>query len=302
MSDSLAFNSETLLYNNLYELYYVDYNPLNLPPNTVRVRTNDGNVPYKTSWGATSYETATIVPGTSDVYDVYKSGTSFKQMLYWSTNVIEVLGANTTGITDMSYMFYNCNALTTVPLFDTSKVTDMKSMFDTCISLISVPLFDTSSVTDMSLMFWHCTSLTTVPLLDTSNVTSMYGMFEEDKSLTSVPLLDTSNVTDMHAMFWGCTKLTSVPLFDTSNATDMGGMFEECTSLTSVPLFNTSNVTNMTDMFYNCYKVQSGALALYQQASTQATPPSIHTSTFTDCGRDTVTGAAELAQIPASWK
>lgn len=34
----------------------------------------------------------------------------------------------------------------------------------------------------------------------------------------------------------------------------------------------------------------------------QATPPSSHASTFNKCGRDTVSGAAELAQIPSDWK
>lgn len=187
------------------------YNPLNLPPNTVRVRTNDGNVPEKTTYGAeygayTSYETATLVPGTTDVYDVYKSGTDFTELLYVSTNVIEVLGANT------------------------------------------------------------------------------------------------SNVTNMNAMFTGCNSLTSVPLFDTSKVTYMRYMFQNCTSLTSIPLFDTSKVTDMTWMFYQCWKVQSGALALYQQASTQTNPPYNHNRTFYQCGRDTETGVAELAQIPSNWK
>jgi len=57
----------------------------------------------------------------------------------------------------------------------------------------------------------------------------------------------------------------------------------------------------MDDMFMNCYKVESGALALYQQARSQANPPSTHNHAFANCGRDTVTGAAELAQIPVSW-
>lgn len=39
-----------------------------------------------------------------------------------------------------------------------------------------------------------------------------------------------------------------------------------------------------------------------QQASTQANPPANHSYTFTNCGRDTPTGAAELAQIPSGWK
>lgn len=198
-----------------------------VPPNTVRVRTNDGNVPVIGQY--TTYETATLVSGTTDVYDVYKSGTNFKSFLYQCTNVIEVLGANTTGITNM------------------------------------------------------------------------WGMFGGCYYLTSVPLFDTSSVTNMHSMFLSCNKLTSVPLFNTSNVTDMGGMFNGCISLTSIPLFNTSKVYDMTSTFNSCYKVESGALAIYQQASTQANPPSFHPLCFKNCGRDTVTGATELAQIPSDW-
>lgn len=179
------------------------YNPLGLPPNTVRVRTSDGNPPIKGS--NTSYETATLVSGTTDVYDVYKSGDSFRYLLSYSTNIVEVLGANTTGIWKMT------------------------SMFDSCTSLTSVPLFDTSNVQHIDAMFYKC-------------------------------------------------------------------------PITSIPLFDTSKVSWMTSMFYNCKNVQSGALALYQQVSTQATPPSKYQWAFHNCGSDTVAGAAELAQIPSDWK
>ena len=174
-----------------------------IPSNTVRVRTKDGNAPNST-WA--TYETATLVPGTTDVYDVYKSGTSFEELFKGSQNVIEVLGVNA------------------------------------------------------------------------------------------------ANVTNMRNMFYDCESLIIVNLFDTSNVTDMAAMFISCFSLASVPLFNTSNVTNMDGMFLNCFKVESGALALYQQASTQTTPPSNHSRTFYNCGRNTTTGAAELAQIPSDWK
>jgi surface protein len=204
------------------------YNPLGLPANTVRVRTNDGNVPRKGNY--TSYETATLVQGTSDVYDVYKSGTSFGYLLTSSTNVIEVLGANTTGITDMNHMFIGCSYLESVPLFDTSNVTNIESMFNSCFAL------------------------------------------------------------------------TNIPLFDTSNVTNMYGMCDNCTHITSIPLFNTSKVTDISIAFRNCYLVESGALAIYNQASTQTTPPTTHQWAFRKCGRDTTTGAAELAQIPSDWK
>lgn len=226
----IKYNSLVLKYDDkwLNPVIRPDYNPLNLPPNTVRVRTSDGNPPiYKGS--INYYERATLVPGTTDVYDVYRSGTSLHAMFRTSDNVIEVLGANIAGVTDVNRMFQGCDYLT------------------------SVALFDTSSVTDMSYMFYKCSSLTNLPLFDTSNVTTMWYM---------------------------CT---------------------ECSNLTSVPLLNTSNVTNIQAAFGDCYKVQSGALALYQQASSQANPPIYHIDAFYDCGRDTVTGAAELSQIPTGW-
>ena len=233
INKSLAYSADTLVYNNECELLWLEanpYNPLNLPANTVRVRTSDGKVPYKSSDYPATYENATLVEGTSDVYDVYKSGTNFALLFYNSINVVEVLGANTTGVTNMSTMFAECS------------------------SLMSVSLFDTSSVEDMTNMFAYCS------------------------------------------------LLTSVPLFDTSRVTSMVGTFEECSSLTSVPLFNTSSVIYISSTFKNCTKVQSGALALYQQLSTQANPSSSHPQVFRNCGSDTTTGAAELAQIPDDWK
>ena len=253
----IMFNGvEATLYHNGIKIWPEEdpdpYNPLNLPANTVRVRTDDGAVPKKNS--STSYETATLVEGTSDVYDVYKSGTDFTFLLVDSSNVVEVLGANTTGITNMTGMLNFCTSLKTVALFDTSSVTDMHTMFNYCLLLKSVPLFDTS------------------------------------------------RVTNIYSMFSNCTSLTSVPLFDTSSVTTFEYMFSNCSALKTVPLFNTSSVVFMNGMFENCKNVQSGALALYQQASTQANPPSKHTGTFKNCGSDTTTGAAELAQIPEDWK
>lgn len=232
--------------------FNINYNPLNLPPNTIRVRTLNGNSPIKDS--QTSYETAILVDGTNDVYDVYKSGTSFEKLLSNSTNVVEVIGADTTNVTNMSSMFEGCRALTSVTLFDTS------------------------------------------------SVTTMYKMFHNCDSLTSIPLFYTSRVTNMSGMFYCCLKLPSVPLFDTSSVTDMGGMFYLCSSLTIIPLFNTTKVTSMGGMFRDCTNVKSGALALYQQASTQTTPPTNHYLTFNNCGTNTQEGAAELAQIPRDWK
>lgn len=113
---------------------------------------------------------------------------------------------------------------------------------------------------------------------------------------------NTTGVMYMGNMLYSCWNLTTVPLFDTSDVKVMSSMFEGCTALTTIPLFDTSSVTNMQRTFCDCTNVQSGALALYQQASSQATPPTNHNRTFRNCGSNTTTGAAELAQIPSDWK
>lgn len=105
----------------------------------------------------------------------------------------------------------------------------------------------------------------------------------------------------MYGMFSECKKLESVPLFNTSNVTDMGIMFHDCESLIEIPLFDTSNVESMSQTFINCYNVEHGALALYQQASSQQNPPNDYQSCFKNCGVDTETGRDELYEIPSSW-
>ena len=67
---------------------------------------------------------------------------------------------NTSNITNMGYIFYNCNSLTSINLsnFDTSKVINMNSMFSLCFSLKSINLsnFITSNVNDMGYIFFNC--------------------------------------------------------------------------------------------------------------------------------------------------
>ena len=250
------------------------YNPLDLPPFTIRCKFEQGYDPrWSVYYRLDSYE---LVDETNNIWDLHKNSTDWSELLYYSREVLEVLGANTTGVTNMRYLFFS-TPLTSIPLFDTSSCTNMSGMFETCISLTTVPLFDTSHATSMGEMFSNC------------------------YSLTSVPLFNTSSCTNMFDMFMGCRSLTSVPLFNTSSCTNMYGMFSNCSVLTSIPLFDTSSCTDMNCMFDGCVNVQYGALALYQQASTQANVPNHGAWTFYNCGINTPTGLAELQQIPPSW-
>ena len=176
---------------------------------------------------------------------------------------------DTSNVTDMSYMFYNCSQLTSLDVskFDTSKVINMSWMFYYCSNLTSLNLssFNTSNVTTMHNMFAFCRNLTSLDVskFDTSNVTNMASMFADCSKLTSLDVskFDTSNVTNMSGMFYGCSKLTSLDVskFDTSNVTIMSSMFNGCSNLTSLDVskFNTSNVTNMNAMFESCRSLTS---------------------------------------------
>ena len=95
---------------------------------------------------------------------------------------------------------------------DTSNVTDMKNMFYNCTSLTSIPQLDTSNAANMSYMFGICKSLTSIPQLDTSNAANMENMFYNCTSLTSIPQLDTSNAVNMSYMFKYCSNLTSIKM------------------------------------------------------------------------------------------
>lgn len=221
---------------------------------------------------------------------------------------------NTNSVTNAAYMFAACYNLTSVPLFDTSNVTTMVHMFGNSPqtsrgpSFSTIPLYDTSKVTDMSGMFGNCYNLITIPLLDTSNVTNMAAMFSDCRKMTSIPNLDTSKVTSMRWTFSGCYSLLYAPTIDTSNVTDMEGMFcmpdiigssDDIPVLKQVPNYNVSSVTNVISMFERCLNVESGTFSLYQRL-VQSNPS--HTNCFKNCGANTTSGAAELAQIPSGWK
>ena len=161
--------------------------------------------------------------------------------------------------------FYNCQKLTDIKGIEnlnTEKVTNMSWMFCACSALTSLDLsnFNTEKVTNMNGMFCNCPALTSLDLsnFNTEKVTNMYNMFSSCPALTSLDLsnFNTEKVTTMNCMFRNCSALTSLDLsnFNTENVTDMGGMFESCSALTSLDLsnFNTEKVTDMNGMFSGC--------------------------------------------------
>ena len=171
---------------------------------------------------------------------------------------------NTEQVTNMSYMFSDCSALTSLDLsnFNTAKVRDMSYMFYRCSALSSLDLsnFNTAIVTNMSYMFSDCSTLSSLDLsnFNTAIVTNMSYMFNGCSALSSLDLsnFNTAIVTNMSYMFFNCANLSSLDLsnFNTAIVSDMSLMFGSCSTLSSLDLSNfyTKEVRDMSYMFSRC--------------------------------------------------
>ena len=242
--DNSFADTNAEVYNKIQNYYD------NLEP---RVLTDDDKTIDKNIYFIPVKKDGTVLLDTSSV-------TNMESMFYNCKNLTTIPLLNTSKVTNMYRMFNGCTNLTEIPSLNTSKVTNISGMFYNCKNLTTIPLLDTSKVTNMTNMFNGCTNLTEIPLLNTSSVTSMESMLMNCSSLTTIPLLDTSRVTTMYAMLWGCTNLLSIPLLDTSKVTNMSYVLYDCTNLTTIPLLNTSSVTNMNSMFDNCTSLSDESL------------------------------------------
>ena len=150
---------------------------------------------------------------------------------------------DTSKITDISYMFYECknlSELSDISNWNTSKITDMNNAFKGCELLFTIPdisKWDTSKVKDMSSMFEDCSSLISLPDISKWNM---------------------KNVTDISCMFGGCSCLSFCPdisKWNTCNINYMSDIFKDCSSLVTISdisKWNISNIVFITDIFRGC--------------------------------------------------
>ena len=136
---------------------------------------------------------------------------------------------NTEQVTNMSYMFSDCSALTSLDLsnFNTAKVRDMSYMFYRCSALSSLDLsnFNTAIVSDMSVMFCGCQKLSSLDLSNfyTKEVRDMSYMFSRCSALTTIYASDkfvTSKVQSGISMFSACKNLKGTILNYKDSKTD----------------------------------------------------------------------------------
>ena len=195
---------------------------------------------------------------------------------------------NTEQVTNMSYMFSDCSALTSLDVthFNTAKVTNMNYMFYRCSKLTSLDVtkFNTANVTNMSYMFCRCPVLSSLDVtkFNTANVTNMSYMFESCSALSSLDLsnFNTAIVTDMSYMFYGCSALSSLDLsnFYTKEVGNMVCMFSGCSALKTIyasEKFVTSKVQSGEGMFAFCKNLK-GTILEYNNSKTD--------HTYANCG------------------
>ena len=159
-----------------------EFTILSKNPNQVRVRYIDnGDTSYSATLGSTvNYD--------NETWDVTSMDIMFAEN--YNLTSIDFSNVDTSKVTTMFQMFYNCSATTFNLLnVDTSNVISMKSMFERSRAVsLDLSNFDFSKVQNLNNMFMQCFKLTTIkfPSLNLSKVTENLGY-----------------------LFYGCNKLTT---------------------------------------------------------------------------------------------
>ena len=164
-------------------------------------------------------------------------GTSLSKLFYDWRNVTSITGLENLNyhntVTDMSYMFGECDALTTfdVSSLNTASVTNMNHMFYSCGSLATINFgdgtkFNTSNVTNMNYMFTSCAALTELDLssFSTTRLSNFERMFQSSSNLQTI-IVSTgwdvvSGSRDGYDMFYNCSAIVGEQgtTYDGSNA------------------------------------------------------------------------------------
>ena len=192
-----------------------------------------------------------------------------------SFNSSNVVGWNTSNVTDMSDMFTNATSFNqNIGSWDVSSVTTMFQMFLRSFGFNqNINTWNVSSVTNMEDMFGNATifnnggqALTWSSGTGTSAVTNMNGMFQNaDAFNQDISSWDVSNVINMQNMFANTDSFNqNLSTWDISSVTDIRSMFSGTTNfnnggqaLTWTNGTGTSAVTRMDSVF-------SGATAFNQ--------------------------------------
>ncbi|WP_164515895.1 BspA family leucine-rich repeat surface protein [Bifidobacterium dolichotidis] len=231
---------------------------------------NTEELPVSGTWGECKWEITEdgelrIHPGkAADTESI--NTVPWAQYAHDITKITAEEDVNTSAVTHMDYLFYNCanlEAIDGLDYWDTSHVTSMRRMFSgdsvlPTIALCQLLSWDTSSVTDMTSMFSYCYKLDSLHALadwDTSQVRSMIGMFAACTGLSNTDALqdwDVSSVVTFSTMFMKSgIQHASLGSWQLTSAKDLDFMFHSCEQLQTLDVssWDTSHVRSAIVMF-----------------------------------------------------
>lgn len=201
----LVSNSNILKVNGSWLTPKINYNPLNLPPKTIRAEFTEGVTP-------TVGDSQTLVDAENNVWDITKNSASWSGLFWGNTSLIRILGANSEGVTNMYRFACDCSSLQSIALFDTSAVTTIELGF--CyVPCPYYPLFDFHNVTNFTEPF-YLAGIKEIPDWDVRSVTQCNFAFIQayyvEKGAYNLynKLNATGIVTDHFATFSQCGKDT----------------------------------------------------------------------------------------------
>ena len=206
----------------------------------------------------------------SEYYNLYKKNKS---------KILKVILIGKNGktkkiMTNMSFMFHECNSLSNLTDFskwNTINITNMKGMFYDCNSLITLPditKWNTINVSDMTDIYYKSNELTIIYNIKGNKPIKLfdYAFVEKNKdncflkiNNKKIALCEYYHLEELNSKNLTVILVENNPKTN-KIITNMSRMFYECESLLSLPdisKWNNSNVTHIKDMFYNCKSLLS---------------------------------------------
>ena len=149
-----------------------------IPQYSIRIKYTEGFTP--------SGNVVCVDPA-NNIWDKY-GGTNWQYIASDSQldedHILEIVGANSTGVINMANAFQNCGLITSMPLFDTSTVEGWSQAFQRSL-MSTLPLYDTHNIQRWGDTFYYCIGLTEIPDFDVSSATKFTGTFQNCWSVRS---------------------------------------------------------------------------------------------------------------------
>lgn len=145
--------------------------------------------------------------------------TSFQNLFYSCSDLIEAPLLDTKNSMTFALMFYNCSNLVTVPNYDYSKATNTIQMFEGCTSLEMIDKIELGGISTSGLsrrMFQNCINLTTINSIDLTPI--WFPGQDEFKNCAKLTNINFKGTIENNFSFSDCPLLTTASLISIANA------------------------------------------------------------------------------------